>query len=391
MFLIFKKGVYQMIDTITLLLNIRDPKNPIRFDSERAYEWGPHIKHIIAGGRSKMHGKTCICHYRPQLKEEEQSGEYFPKVKLLEVIMPGGVQQLLHITFSAPKLIFGNNFNELENYHLEPVCERLSQRLRDMGIFVSPKTLQTADVSQIHYSKNFLLLGQPIEKVFGILRKARPPRRKSYRYEKYSSYTGGGQSVYTYTKRHGLCFYDKKAESRKSKGIPNELYADAWQLPKTIDVLRMESRCGSPADIRKTLTWVGLPVPKPLTLEVLFDFSISQAVLLKEFETFRSYLPPLKYTGNLSDIIKSIKTHNPTLTLLKVVNASLLVKLANELGNKEDVRTLLGVSSAATWSRREKLLSRLKVLPSQKGKILDEIEHQLRDFMSVYFGEKMPF
>lgn len=147
-----------MLDTITLSLNIRDPKNPIRFDPKRTYEWSPHIRHIIAGGRSKMYGKTCICHYRPLLDKEKQSGEYFPKVKLLEVIRPGGIQQLLYITFSAPKLIFGNNFNELENHHLGLVCERLSQRLRDMGIFVSPKTLQTANVSQIHYSKNFLLI-----------------------------------------------------------------------------------------------------------------------------------------------------------------------------------------------------------------------------------------
>lgn len=379
-----------MLDTITLSLNIRDPKNPIRFDSKRAYEWNPCIDRITTGGRSKMYGRTCICHYRPLLDKEKRSGGYFPKVKLLEVVRPGGIQQLLYITFSAPKLIFGNNFNELENHHLKSVCERLSQRLRDMGIFVSLKTLRTANISQIHYSKNFLLLGQPIEEVFGILRKAHPPRKKGYRYEKYSSYTGGGQSVYIYTRKHGLCFYDKKAESRKNKGIPNKLYADAWQLPKTIDVLRMESRCSNPLNIRSTLTWAGLPVPKPLILEALFDSNISQTVLLKELETFYTYLPPLKYTGSLSDIVKSIKTHNPTFTLAEVADASLLTKLTNELGNKEDARTLLGISSAATWGRREKLLSRLKKLPSKKSKILDGIEHQLRDFVPVYYGGKMP-
>lgn len=378
-----------MLDTITLSLNIRNVKHSIGFDSKRAYEWSPRIDHIIAGGRSKTYGKTCVCHYRPLLKKEKQSGEYFPKVKLLEVVRPGGIQQLLYITFSAPKLIFGNNFNELENHHLEPVCERLSQRLRDMGIFVSSKTLQNADVSQIHYSKNFLLLGQPIGEVFGILRKARPPYNKSYRYERYSSYTGGGQSVYIYTKQHGLCFYDKKAENRKNKGIPNELYADAWQLPKAIDVLRMESRCGNPANIRKTLTRVGLPVPKPLTLKALFNSDISQAVLLKEFEVFRSYLPPLKYAGSLFNIVKSIKTHNSTFTLADVVNASLLVGLTNELGNKEDVRALLSFSPS-TWCRREELLNRLVVLPSKGNEIMDEIERQLQDFVPVYFGEKSP-
>lgn len=378
-----------MIDTITLSLNIRDPKNPVRFDPKRAYEWSPYISHIIAGGRSKMYGKTCICHYRPLLEKEKRSGAYFPKVKLLEVVRPGGIQQFLYITFSAPKLVFGNNFNELENHHLKLVCERLSQHLQDMGIFVSPKTLRTASVSQIHYSKNFLLLGHPIGEVFNALRRARPPRSKNFRYERYSSHTGGGQSVYIYTKRHGLCFYDKKAESRKNRGIPNDLYSDAWELPETIDVLRMESRCGSPANIRQTLAWAGLSVPTPLTLEALFDSGISQTVLLKELEVFRSYLPPLEYTGSLYSIIKSIKAHNPTLTLADLVNASLLTRLINELGNKEDVRSLLGISSP-TWHRREELLNGLTVLPSKESKLVDEIKRQLDEFIPVYFGGKNP-
>lgn len=375
-----------MVDTITLRLNIHDPGNPIRFDLKRAHEWSPHISHIVAGGRSKMYGKTCICHYRPPLENEKQSGEYFPKVKLLEVIRPGGIQQLLYITFSAPKLVFSNNFNELKTHHLELVCKRLSQQLLKMGVFVPPKNLQIAAVSQIHYSKNILLIGQTIEEVFNIIRKAQPPYSKNYRYERYSHYTGG-QSMHVYTKRHGLCFYDEKAASRKNKITPNRLYSDAWELPEYIDVLRIESRCNSPNDIRKTLAWVGLPTSNPLTLETLFNANISQTVLLKEFDVFRSYLPPLEYTGSLFNILKSVKIHNPTFTLTNIVNASLLIKLFNELESKESVRILLGISPT-TWSRRMKLLDKLTMLPSEEKEILDKIERRLQNFTTAFFGEK---
>lgn len=376
-----------MVDTITLSLNIRDPQNPINFDPKRACEWSPHIDHIIAGGRSKMHGKTCICHYRPPLEKEKQSGEYFPKVKLLEVIRPNGIQQLLYITFSAPKLIFSNNFNELKSHHIKLVCKKLSQQLLKMGISVSPKTLQTANVSQIHYSKNILLIGQTIGEVFTILRKAQPLRSKSYRYEKYSSYLYNGQSIHVYTKHHGLCFYDEKAASRNNKLVPNELYSDAWELPDFINVLRIESRCNNPADIRKTLKWAGLPIPKSLTLKELFSANISKAVLLKEFETYRTYLPPLEYTGSLFDIVKSIKTHNPNFTTTDIINATLLIGLINEFSDAEEVRTLLGMSSA-TWHRRMKLLDRLRVMSYEKSEILDKITHRLQNFTTAFFGEK---
>lgn len=46
---------------------------------------------------------------------------------------------LLKIEFSAPKLLYGNNLEELETEHFDKVAKLLQERLRDMGVIVWTK------------------------------------------------------------------------------------------------------------------------------------------------------------------------------------------------------------------------------------------------------------
>lgn len=375
-----------MVDTITLVLNIRGPRKPI-FDKKRAHEWLPGIGHIIDGGRSSLYGRGCISHYRPPSNSEKTSGEYYPEVKLLEHVQRGSsVQQELYITFSAPKLIFGNNFNELTNKYLCLVCIRLSIQLQKMGITVSPNTLRKATVSEIHCSKNILLKNRPIDEVFAVLRRMWKPMRKNWRYERYA---GGGQLVNIYTQRHSTCLYDKRAESRRRKARFGSAYSDAYEQPHNISVLRMEVRCTKTADIKRTLQRSGVAIPAAFTLENLFDSKIARAVLLTEFDELRAYIPPITLTGSLSDIVSSIATLNPGLKINQLVNAATIIKLTNELGSEEAVRSALKISSP-TWSRRKKWLATLKLPTPKTPDFLDEVKRQLDKFVPVRVIKKTP-
>lgn len=375
-----------MIDTVTISLDIRNPLTPVVFNSERAYEWIPNIGHIITGGRSLLYGKGCLPHYRPPLSSEKKSGMYFPEVKLLEIVKTGhGIRPYLYITFSAPKLVFGNNFNELEDRHLKWVCVHLAYRLRLMGIIVDAKVLQKAEVHKIHYSKNFILANRSISEAFALLRRIRKPATKTLDYKNFAY--NGGQDLSIYTAQHATCFYDKKRASHKQKGFNHPLYADAWELPNKYGVLRMEVRCLTPFDIRKTIGMVGLSIPKSLTLESLFKADIAKAVLLSEFEKVRRLIPPITLTGNLADIMAMISAYNPMFKPAKVQKIALTVKLIDELDNDDDVKELLGVSSS-TWSRRKGIISLLKSPPTKTANILDEVKHQLTDFIPISYYKK---
>jgi hypothetical protein len=65
-----------------------------------------------------------------------------------------GFSLTLRVEFSAPKLVYGNNFDELVSRDFETVVERLQQRLSELGVRVAEDTLRGAKVSTIHYSKN---------------------------------------------------------------------------------------------------------------------------------------------------------------------------------------------------------------------------------------------
>ncbi len=63
----------------------------------------------------------------------------------------------LKIELSLPKLLYGNNFDELTQDDFAPVVALLQLRLKEMGVLVFTKVLENAPVSAIHYSKNIPL------------------------------------------------------------------------------------------------------------------------------------------------------------------------------------------------------------------------------------------
>lgn len=376
-----------MIDTIVLSINIRDPQTPVKFDMGRvSSEWSPSIEDVVEGVHLPFGNAGIRSHSYNGTKELRKSGLYLPRVRLLEVICIGNINNLLRIEFSAPKLVFGNNFNELEEKDFKRVCHILSERLRLMGIFITPETLALARVREIHYSKNILLIGQPISEVFDSLKNTmRPPRKNIDR----KQYPGGGQSFYVFSANHGLCLYDKKAESIRKRKKYVSIYASAEELPKPCDVLRIESRCEKPIDIEKTLKLYGIPVPMPPTLESLFKDEFSQKILLGETSELLRFIPPPNPYG-FGDLIEGLIKNNPEISRNHIINAATIIWLQNEIGSSDAVQKKLGMSSA-TWWRWQKVISSLnKSNLLTAHDIWDEVFRQLEHFTSIRFLKSKP-
>jgi hypothetical protein len=58
---------------------------------------------------------------------------------------------------SAPKLLLGNNFDELTDDDFRRLCKKLVNVLAEMSVKVTARTLAKVNVSAIHYSKNITL------------------------------------------------------------------------------------------------------------------------------------------------------------------------------------------------------------------------------------------
>lgn len=138
-----------MLDTVVLTLPEKDffIKNDDRFTPYAGF-----LKNPMYGGKNMVK-----CVYNPT-KAEKRSG-YKPRLTLVKKPFTEHAKAVfLRIEFSAPKLLYGNNFVELRGHDdFIPVLTTLHSALTSMGIEVALETLKTANISAIHYSKNILL------------------------------------------------------------------------------------------------------------------------------------------------------------------------------------------------------------------------------------------
>ena len=81
---------------------------------------------------------------------------YFPRLTV-NPRWQNGIQIPLRIEFSVPKLLFGNNVDELGQNDWETVIATLKSKLSQMGVKVFSAQLENALVSAVHFSKNIVL------------------------------------------------------------------------------------------------------------------------------------------------------------------------------------------------------------------------------------------
>ncbi len=172
--------------------------------------------------------------YRKNPIAELAATTYYPQVLGYRSKNPlGGWRPTVKIVASIPKLLYGNNLVEVAEDQYGEVVRVLRSRLRDLGIRVSEAEISRATVSQVHYSKNFLLRGYTAFYVVSELRKLSVSLRMSLTTKEYPN---GGVGLSMYTKQYSIEFYDKLAEL----GVENESLL-AHRDPAT-DVLRIEAR-----------------------------------------------------------------------------------------------------------------------------------------------------
>jgi len=172
----------------------------------------------------------------------------------------------LKIEFSVPKLIYGNNFDEITDQDFDKIAEALYQRLIEMGVIISRPDLENASVSAFHPSKNIMLSdGYTASSVSKELAKIN--LNKKFDLSK-TSFRNDGQSLQGYTVSHSIVFYDKIADMAQSekRAIDKDQTTQQLQLFQIIknqrpslEVLRMEVRLSQKQKMNGVLRKLGFP------------------------------------------------------------------------------------------------------------------------------------
>jgi len=255
-----------MIDTVCLLI----PKKEMRFltgvSGWDLYSRTDHYKKFV----------------RNPSKIEKDTGNYFPRLTGYQRRF--GNEANIKIEFSAPKILFLNNLDELEDKDFPKVVEVLQERLKDMGVILTKSVIENAPVSSVHFSKNILLRdGYTATHVISELGKI--DLNKSFDFAK-TRFVNDGQSLYAHTTSHQFVIYDKIADLAKGKKraidkdqtlYQRSLFTKMSDEDKQKEIIRFEIRLNKKQKLNSILKKLGYQ-DKPLFKDV-FSSELSKKVV----------------------------------------------------------------------------------------------------------------
>lgn len=270
-----------MVDTVKLLLPIVDPKligrgafSPLTVD-ELINSHGTARTYLNPSPTYAKMGK-----YMPRLTLHRRPAKTF------------GIVYQLVVEFSAPKMVFGNNFDELTDSDSERLITTLQDKLRELlGYTFGRYQLANADVGSWHPSKNIVFLNYTAcQTVMSAINKLDVSRIYDFQKDRYRD---GGHVLHIHCNSLDIAFYDKMADLRKAKLSNKRAIEDNSQIQlslldkleeyKPLEVLRYEVRLVGRQSVKRAF-----PELDKWTFESLYSSKLCQTVLLKHWHKLSS-------------------------------------------------------------------------------------------------------
>lgn len=329
-----------MIDTIVLTLkqNMYTIFEPDKFSPSTRGLTDPNAGYYRLGGRSNM-----TCKQNPTPNELKQ-GFYKPRLTVTKRINREGNFELpLKIEFSVPKLIYGNNFEELTDDDFSEAIQKLKDILAQMGVRIFEHFLINAPVSSIHYSKNIVLTDHTTPYTYLSqltklnINKRLDTNRTDFRNE--------GHSFKYRANSFEIVFYDKIRDLEKAKISENRaeekdnslqlnLFDTLGQM-KPYEILRVEIRLNRRQKINQILKKVGKNIEP--TFANIFNQDTAKAVLLHYIAEIEEAYPPLliyQYDSP-KKFFEELLIANPQIKPTQALELTAFRALLDEIGVRE--------------------------------------------------------
>ena len=379
-----------MIDTIVLKI----PYPHFRITDYSKF--GPNTRAFFEHSFEVFRNRPFIKAVNNPKKSRIDPYNYYPYLTLMKVLRRGGFETFLLISFSVPKLLYGNNFDEVEETEFGDLIWRLQERLRPMGVEISDiKCIAEAEVSSVHYSKNIILPDYVIPySVIQELRKANINLLKGFTQ---AQYRDEGSAIKIHTNSCELIFYDKLKDLQKAKrtekGTIEKDYMGQLSLfeslpkKKPFEIIRIELRLGDRKQIRHYLKKIYYPT-NVLTFTRLFDLDISKRVLIYSYEQIVNLYPKiLLYDfSTIDQLVLDIQFNNPGIRYSKILQLVGVWSILHEKGVRS-FRESLAKYSKERWYRTAKELDQLKLPLRSHSAIIFVVLGILKRFETVHMRD----
>lgn len=321
---------------------------------------------------------------------------YVPRLTLIKRVKDGFHTEL-RIEFSIPKLLFGNNFQEVNDINFEEIVSSLERKLAYMQVDISQDRIINARVSAIHFSKNLILpngLSCPV--VLNQLAKAVDCNQMLD--IKNVSFKNGGQILHIHAKDWEFVIYDKvkeleQAKKSESKSIENDSYVQfnlLNELKPVFSVLRFEFRLGNGRSIKQMLKRYNpefLP-QKELTFINLFSKEIAKKMLLGYWNEIKNRYLTISWKEETSfEYFSRFRTENPTLKDNELINIFFLNSMIKDIGIS-GLRAMMnwnGKTNSYKWTRKRDLLDKINDSNMKKDFMIREVNNQLSRFETIVY------
>jgi hypothetical protein len=290
-------------------------------------------------------------------KAEKDTGKYFPRLTAYDRRF--GKDANVRVEFSAPKLLYLNNLDELEDKDFPKVIDTLQERLKDMGVVITKSMLENAPISSVHYSKYIPLEdGYTVNHLINEMNKVN--LRKSFDFTR-SRYINDGQSLYAHTKAHELIIYDKIADLGKDSkraidknqtSYQKDLFAELKKEGKMSEIIRFEIRLNQKQKMDQVLEKLGYK--KNMVFKEIFSSEVSKKVVNEYWKTLikERNLGLFSLSISLKDILRTLFLADLKLKPKQAIYLTGLFILGKDENGMRELRSIISKRSLdRTWYR----------------------------------------
>lgn len=216
-----------------------------------------------------------------------KQGKYMPRLTLHRRPKGRFIQWQLAVEFSGPKLLFGNNFDELVEEDFDALLVALQDKLQEMtGHRFFKRQLAKAEIGAWHPSKNIVFLDytstQTILNTIGKL-----DISKVYDFQKTDF--RDGHVVHIHTNSLDIAFYDKMADLRKTRisdkrtlkkdNLVQLNLLEKLEETRPLEIFRYEARFNGRRSVKQAF-----PELADWTFEEMFKKELCKGILIKHWD-----------------------------------------------------------------------------------------------------------
>jgi hypothetical protein len=374
-----------MIDTVLLKI----PHNKFSVTRYDAFE--PNAVGLFKPPYLQFNGQPFIKCINNPSKEDIKQGIYRPRLTIYKRVAHGGFGINLHVELSLPKLIFGNNFDELIDEHFDAVIAALKKQLLLMGILVTQDNLRSAAVHAVHYSKNIMFDDfTTASMILADLEKIKMNRHMDLNR---TDFRNQGEAVRYWSKAYEFVLYDKVADLTKSAdramekedrecNLQMNIFEAVRRQGKPVEVLRLELRLKSQQKMKALFEKVG--IENDCTLQSLFSKKVSQT-LLRDYwdDIYEQLVPVLLQELDASQQFALIAKQRPQWKPQRSLTAVAICAMIRAEGHRKTRSRLVKRFSSRTLERIYKDIKGLDFRILNKAKPFQHVTKALETFVPL--------